>query len=214
MTPPRILPTSALLALLFAALGSGCSTTDEAMADQCGGRIGADNDPACWTSERWAAQWQEARTVLPPAPRAEDLLRIEAPSAHAGFEYFIDRRSLRLGTDGVMRYTVVARSPAGATNAFHEGLRCFDDTVRTYGFASSDGVLRPVAREEWHLLATRGARGYQNYLGNVIMCDRQGHAWEADKAIEALQAQYTAGGVRIERPCMNQESCGPHNRHD
>lgn len=213
MTSHRLFPPAVLMTVLVL-LVTGCGSSQEALHDDCAGRVDADRRPECAASARWSPEWKETRTVLPPAPQEDDLVRIEAPRAQAGYDYFIDRKSLSLGRDGVMRYTVVARSPSGVLNAFHEGLRCYDDTVRTYGFASSDGVLREVASGKWHALANEGSRGYQDYLGNVIMCGPQGHAWEPDKAIEALTSQYTAGGVRIERNCKGLQSCGPYNRHD
>jgi hypothetical protein len=214
MKPLRLPALGVLVAFVLVASIAGCAATDEAIADRCGGLIDPDLDPACAASSRWSPQWREARTMLPAAPRTETLLRIEAPRGQGGYEYFIDPDSLSLGTDGVMRYTVVARSPSGASTAFHEGMRCHDDTVRTFGYTGSDGIMRPIAGDQWRVFASRGSRGYQDYLRNVIMCDKNGHAWAPEKAVQALRAQYTAGGVRIERQCMNDERCGIHNRHD
>lgn len=214
MTPPRTLQTAAVVVLLLAVLTAGCTSTQEQSDHRCAGRVDADRRDECAKSAGWSPEWKEGRTTLPPAPQDGDLVAIEAPRAKAGYAYFIDRKSLSLGADGVMRYTVVARSPSGATNAFHEGLRCYDDTVRTYGFASSDGLLREVATDDWRALANEGSRGYQDYLGNVIMCDQQGHAWAPAKAIKALEGQYTAGGVRIRRACKDLQRCGAHDRHD
>lgn len=211
---PRIPIRPAALLSLASLLLVACATPENIADSNCAGRVDADRRAECAASARWSPDWKEARTVLPAAPQADDLVPIEAPRAQAGYSYFIDRNSISQGRDGVMRYTVVARSPSGATNAFHEGLRCFDDTVRTYGFASSDGVLRPITADEWRPLANDGSRGYQDYLGNVIMCDRQGFAWAPEKAVKALTSQYTAGGVRIERQCMDVENCSVHNRHD
>ena len=216
MTPYRTLHTCAFAAMLLAVLMAGCAAApeQEQVNDRCAGRVDADRRSECDSSARWSPEWKETRTVLPAAPREENLMLIEAPRAQAGYSYFIDRKSLSLGSDGVMRYTVVARSPSGVKSAFHEGLRCFDDTVRTYGFASSDGVLRAATAGHWSALANEGSRGYQDYLGNVIMCDRQGHAWAPEKAIEALEGQYTSGGVRIVRSCKDLQRCGPYDRHD
>jgi hypothetical protein len=214
MTPHRLFPIAVLASVLVLLLAGCASSQEEVVDSRCAGRVDADRRPECASSARWSEEWKESRTMLPPAPQDDDLVPIEAPRAQAGYDYFIDRKSISRGADGVMRYTVVARSPSGTRNSFHEGLRCFDDTVRTYGFASSDGVLKAITTDQWRPLANDGSRGYQDYLGNVIMCDRQGYAWDPDKAVKALTSQYTAGGVRIERPCMDVQSCGVHNRHD
>jgi len=39
------------------------------------------------------------------------------------------------------------------------------------------------------------------------MCDPQGYAWDPQRVSEALRAQYTAGGVSIERFCGDRGDC-------
>jgi hypothetical protein len=174
-----------------------------------------DYDTRCaQATTRWDPEWKEGQTRLPPPPSADDLAPIDAPRAADGYAFFIDRRSVSRGSDGVMRYTVVVESRTGARNVFHEGLRCLTDEVRTYAYATRRGPFRRAGNATWRRIATDGPRGYQDYLANVIMCDRQGYAWDADKALRALSAQYTAGGVLIERSCKDQDRCGPYNRSD
>ncbi len=211
MKTPRIpLPTPLPAALLCLALAA-CSSSEE--LSRCASV--PDFDKRCEQRQSsWSPEWQEAATRLPPPPREQDLVPIDAPSAADGYDYFIDRTSVSRGNDGVMRYTVVVVSRTGARNVFHEGLRCLTDQVRTYAYASREGPFRPSVDDTWRPMATRGVRGYQNYLANVIMCDRHGYAWDADKARDALAGQYTAGGVRIERFCRDLDNCGPYNRSD
>jgi len=49
---------------------------------------------------------------LPAYPNEEDLVGFFVTSA-SNFKFFIDRRSLSIRSDGVVRYTLVARSPQG-----------------------------------------------------------------------------------------------------
>ena len=144
---------------------------------------------------------------LPGLPSSDDLVMLDAPGGKLGYEYLLDRKSVNRGSDDVMRYTVVIRSPTGTENVFFEGIRCETDQVRTYAYASSGGTFVPV-NSDWGPIAARGARGYQDYLLERVVCDpRTGFAWDADKVEEALSAQYTSGGVRIERFCGNQVDC-------
>ena len=159
--------------------------------------------------------WKEANTSLPPLPEDKNLHPIDAFGASRGYDYFIDRASIVRGRDEVMRYTVVVRSAAGKANAFHEGLRCKTSEVRTYAYAGSGGTFRKSSSVQWKRVASSGVRGYQVYLENVIMCDKHGWAWDTSKVLAALDAQYTAGGVRIERACNELQSCGDYyNRND
>jgi hypothetical protein len=106
-----------------------------------------------------------------------------------------------------MRYTVFVKSGTGAINIFREGIRCLTGEVRTYAYVSGgdDGFRR--LDSDWKLLAARGVRGYQDYLYESIMCDRNGYTWAEEDVIDALTRQYTAGGVRIERFCGNLQDC-------
>jgi hypothetical protein len=202
---------SAGVALLLSACASSSSNDEMVRCNEnpdidtrCGMHNPAD-DP----------EWKEAKTVLPPLPSAENLRPIDAFEAKRGYEYLLDRASIVAGSDGVMRYTMVVRSTTGKAQMFHEGLRCQTSQVRTYAYASSSGGFRASSSTRWKPAAHSGGRGYQAYLENVIMCDHNGWAWSADKAIEALDAQFTTGGVRIERACGDLENCGDYYiRHD
>jgi hypothetical protein len=203
--------TLAVAALAAPLALAGCSSAEEA-AQACAEL--PDYDTRCeQRTSGWSPEWSESQTALPPMPDETKLERIEAPRVGDRYEVFVDPESITRGTDGVMRYSVVVRTPGGVSNAFHEGLRCVTDEVRTYAVATSGGFSR-VQDETWRPLADRGPRAYQDYLANVIMCDRNGYAWDADKARRALSAQYTAGGVLIERTCTDQQRCGAYNRSD
>jgi hypothetical protein len=145
-------------------------------------------------------RWKESATVLPSLPEAGNLRPIDAAQASDKYEYLIDRASIVRGTDDVMRYTVVLRAASGLENIFFEGLRCSTNTVRTLGYAAN-GRFRPSTSNTWVPLASSGARGYQGYLEREIMCGEAGFARDADEAVEALDSQFTSGGVRIEAAC-------------
>ena len=194
-----------------ALLLAGCSTDSSPVAS-CAEL--PDYDTECSKKTyRYEPAWQEAKTELPATPTEEDLTRVDVPVLDGRYDVFVDRKSVVRGSDGVMRYTVVVQSSSGARNVFHEGLRCLTDEVRTYAFATH-GPFQRADGGDWKPLATRGPRSYQEYLANVIMCDRNGYAWDADRALAALSAQYTAGGVRIEAACRDQDHCGYYNRND
>ena len=160
-------------------------------------------------------QWKEATVALPPLPRAENLRPIDAFEASTEYEYLLDRASIARSSDGVMRYSMVVRSASGKENIFHEGIRCLTTEARTFAYASSDGVFRHSASTAWKPVADSGVRGYQSYLAHVMMCDRHGYEWTAGEALAALDAQFTARGVRVARECLDLQSCaGSYKRHD
>ena len=192
------------MALLATFVVAGCSSSDE-VVEACHDTPSRDSNCSQYRSS-WTPDWKEAKASLPGLPQDEDLVPIDAPAGGPGYSYAIDRRTLQRGADDVMRYTVVVRSGSGAVNVFREGLRCETGQVRTYAYAAGSGGFRRL-QDDWSPLAARGARGYQDYLYESIMCDRNGFAWGEAEVVEALTSQYTAGGVRIERFCGNLQDC-------
>jgi hypothetical protein len=82
----------------------------------------------------------EAPLVFPPYPREAELIPFEA-GAPREVRFFIVSRSIEIGADSVVRYTLVARSAAGAQIVTSEGMRCSTGEVRIFA-RSSDGKLR------------------------------------------------------------------------
>jgi len=198
MMPPLPRPGRVLACFLAVWALAGCGSSGDPVV---GCRNVPDLDTNCPPADGvWSPEWKEAHTALPPLPADENLIPVDAPDGAPGYDYLVDRDSISLGSDGVMRYTVVVRSGTGAVNVFHEGMRCETDQVRTYAYASRDGGFRRM-EDDWGPVHARGARGYQDHLFERIMCDPDGYAWDPKQARGQLEAQFTAGGVRIERFC-------------
>jgi hypothetical protein len=92
--------------------------------------------------------WEEMQAQLPPAPKEENLLPFYVgPTATQKF--FIDAKSLAIGTDGVVRYTLVAVSQGGAKNISFEGIRCASFEKKIYALGRDDGSWSPSRRNQW-----------------------------------------------------------------
>jgi CNP1-like family len=90
--------------------------------------------------------------ALPPYPPQGERLEFSLGPA-SEFRFFIDAASLSVA-DGLVRYVLIARSPAGVENVTYEGLRCSNGEVRLYalgregGWRGEPGAWRsPLA---WH----------------------------------------------------------------
>ncbi len=82
--------------------------------------------------------WTENKVdTLPPLPQEANLLPFTV-SENTPLTFFIDKNSLSVGTDGVIRYTVVVKSPAGARNVNYEGIRCDNYNWRLYASINED----------------------------------------------------------------------------
>jgi CNP1-like family protein len=93
--------------------------------------------------------------ALPAYPQAGALLPFTV-SGSSDFRYFVDPASLVVARDGVVRYTVVARSGSGADNVSYEGLNCKASEYALYAVGQADrswrrsfGVWKPIERPRW-----------------------------------------------------------------
>jgi hypothetical protein len=89
--------------------------------------------------------WQEIEVALPPIPRRENRLPFSVDSG-SDFGFFVDRPSISVGADGVVRYTLIAVSPLGVENVSFEGVRCKSREHKTYAIGRADGTW---SRREW-----------------------------------------------------------------
>lgn len=93
--------------------------------------------------------WREVAPAPPPL-RTEGLIRIDMPQSSLRFG--VDPASVSLGSDGVVRYVVVASSNTGAVNAFYEGIRCSTAEVRLYARHNPDSGWVLLSDGEWRSL--------------------------------------------------------------
>jgi len=102
----------------------------------------------------------EAPAALPPYPPRGEFIEFFV-SAASELRFFIEAGSLSVGPDGIVRYVLIARSPAGAVNVSYEGLRCETGEVRLYatggeaGWSGRPGEWRAAARR-WHNILMHG----------------------------------------------------------
>ena len=59
------------------------------------------------------SRWKESQVQLPAWPQPENLLAVYVSAATQN-EFFVDGSTLSVTADGVVRYVLVVRSPAGA----------------------------------------------------------------------------------------------------
>lgn len=160
MTPRRC-----VRALALAALAAGCA------------------QPRFYTDELDAKTWEERKPLLPPPPRDAELIPFYV--GPTPFAFSIDRSSVSLGQDGVVRYTLVARSRLGATNVSYEGIRCETYARRTYAFGAGDGSWSQARNSQW-IPMDRLAAEPQTVLANDFFCPDRGPVRSTDEARGAL----------------------------
>ena len=109
----------------------------------------------------------EEAVALPAYPAGERLIEFFV-AATSEFRFFVDSASVSVGTDGVVRYTLVARSSAGADNVSFEGMHCTKGEVRSYALGRDGGWVRRTG--EWRAIQPRSVQRWHNALYQEYFC--------------------------------------------
>jgi len=127
--------------------------------------------------------WEVQRTSLPPYPQDGSLLSVYVSSTRP-FAFFIDPGSVSVRQDGIVRYTLVARSLSGAVNVSYEGIRCETYQARTYAFGRSDGTWVRARNQQWTSY-TQYQTDQHLVLADDFFCTPRGTK-TADEVVEAI----------------------------
>ena len=92
--------------------------------------------------------WEEQKTQLPPYPKDSNLKQIDIGPV-TSFRFFVDTESIDVGADGVVRFTLVARSDRGASNVSFEGLRCKTQEKKIYAVGRADETWVAARNPGW-----------------------------------------------------------------
>ena len=136
-----------------------------------------------WERSNIEARPAEESLVLPPYPAPGKLVAFSVADS-GGFRFFIDAATLSVGSDGVVRYVMLARSPDGAHNVTFEGMRCAAGEYRIYALGRADGTWME-SRSAWRPL--RGAAPRQAALYREYFCPQAQPIRDAAEGVRALQ---------------------------
>jgi CNP1-like family len=135
------------------------------------------------TDELDGKPWEIQRTLLPPAPKEGNLIPFYV--GPTPFVFLLDRASVSVGPDGVVRYTLIARSSSGGTNVSYEGIRCRSYERRVYAFGRSDGAWSQASNSRW-VPIFRLATEPQTALADDFFCTERGPVRTTEDALRAL----------------------------
>ena len=123
--------------------------------------------------------------VLPAAPARESLVKfLESRSSAVAF--YVDGKSLSVGADGVVRYTLVARSGSGAENVIYEGIRCDPAQFKVFAYGRADGAWSPRPGS-WRPIARDDAQPWHYELWADYFCPLKGPILNAAEGLDALR---------------------------
>lgn len=113
--------------------------------------------------------WEELAASLPPYPKNDNLVAFNVSSATSN-KFMIDTASILVGSDQVVRYTIVIESPSGARTINFEGMRCDPAEYKIYGFGQPDGKWTENRRAKWEPFKLRSLLSYHKALFEDHFC--------------------------------------------
>jgi hypothetical protein len=134
--------------------------------------------------------WQEVAVQMPAAPLQENLVPFYV-SATATQTFSIDTKSLTVGTDGVIRYTLVSVSDSGARNVSYEGIRCATYEKKLYAFGQADGSWSRSRRDQWERINSHTSNRQHAALAKDFFCEEKTIAGTAKDMITRIRYNRT-----------------------
>jgi hypothetical protein len=135
--------------------------------------------------EEEARPQQDTEQVkLPPYPKEADLVGFFVSAAN-DFKFFVDGKSLKVD-DGIIRFTLIARSPEGVSNVSYEAIRCSSREYRIYAIGHADGTwLRRTT--PWRETRQGSVQRWRDALRRDYFCPAGVPILSVEEGIDALQ---------------------------
>jgi hypothetical protein len=134
--------------------------------------------------------WQEMAVQLPAMPQEGNLLPFDV-SAIATQRFAIDAKSLSVGKDGVVRYTLVTVSASGAKNVSYEGIRCESREQKIYALGHADGTWSQARSSQWEPILSNGVNRQQAALSRDYFCAGNTIAGDAADMLRRMRMHQT-----------------------
>ena len=113
--------------------------------------------------------WTEIEAQLPSYPKEENLLPLFV-SAATDNRFYVDSASISVGEDGVVRYTLIVKSAAGAANVSFEGIRCASRERKLYAFGRKEGSWSRARFAKWEPIRYRDLNRQHHVLYDDFFC--------------------------------------------
>ena len=132
-------------------------------------------------------EWKEQVTKLPPFPKSESLVEVMVVG-RGEFSFFVDLASIDIGNDGVVRYSVMARSAGGAENVSFEGIRCRTRERKIYAIGRGDKSWAQARNPAWSGISSSQRNPYHADLADRYFCPQRSPVFDAAAAIRNIKA--------------------------
>jgi hypothetical protein len=117
-------------------------------------------------------EFKEDALILPAYPDDAALIEFR-PRGNLKNRFYVDRNSVSLGTDWVVRYTAVIKSPSGVANVSYEALRCKTSEYKVYAYGTRNATWTNAGEPKWQNVG-RTTANFHYSLWVDYMCDGEG----------------------------------------
>lgn len=142
---------------------------------------------AGFDSEYEEKRWEEIEAQLPAFPKAESLDPFFV-SATTDNKFMVDRDSISVGADGVVRFTLVVLSSTGVQNVSYDGMRCSTGERRLYAFGRSDNTWSKSRSNQWVKIQESTLNRHHAALYFEYFCANGNSVRDAEEARVALRS--------------------------
>lgn len=147
---------------------------------------------AALSADSAEAAWKELAIEPPTAFSHDRLVRLDV-SANSALIYGIDPATVSVGTDGVVRYVLVARSTSGALNVLFEGIRCETAEMKTYARWNNAGTWNTSPASPWRPLQFSGPTRHGMVMAKEGVCDGKTPNRDAANILKSLRSGKPSG---------------------
>lgn len=130
--------------------------------------------------------WKEVDVPAPPAFELKRLIPVEV-SRQSQLQWGIDPETIKITSDGIVRYVVVAQSASGTVNAMYEGLRCNKAETRTYARHNPDSGWVKTNESEWKSFRDVLRSGHASAIARQGLCIGAAPPTNAREGVQRLR---------------------------
>ena len=128
-------------------------------------------------------QFKEIEVALPPYPAESGLLEFQ-PRRNSKNRFYVERNSISIGADRVVRYSAVIESPSGALTTGYEGMRCKTSEYKVYAYGIKNGEWTKARDSQWRKIP-RASPDFRFALYKDYFCDLEAIAGRNEKDLIA-----------------------------
>ena len=128
-------------------------------------------------------EFKEIEVAMPPFPDESRLLEFQLRRNSAN-RFYVDRNSISVGPDRVVRFSAVIKSASGALNTSYEGMRCKTSEYKVYAYGIKNGEWTKARDSQWRRIE-RSSVDFRFTLYKDYFCDIEAIAGRNEKDLIA-----------------------------